>query len=219
MTKKKIIKRIVIPIVLLVAVVSTICIFAVNKKPKQEIPIATVVNQEIDIEDIIQTDVINLKICPEYNGNYVYKSIKDVSFSEDTSASSEEFAYEYISGYPDKNSFLYFLNKQKLSETKNEIITLVNGKYTKTNNKEKIEEGLYYGNLDKSYVYVENQDGTIEIEDTMYSIELEISHTAYWLEQNITPSSTKIYVREKYIYNEHSSNFLYITYVYEMLTD
>lgn len=219
MTKKKIIKRVFIPIILLVAIVTTITIFAVNKKPKKELPVVSVVKQELGIEDIINSDVINHKVCPEYNGNYIYKSIKDISFDENASDESKKIVYEYISGYPDKNSFLYFLNKEKHNQSKNEIITLLNGKYTKTNNSEKIAEGIYYGNLDKSYVYVENENGLIEIEETKYSIELEISNSAYWLGQNITPSNTIIYIREKYILNEHSNNYFYITYVYQMITE
>ena len=52
-----------------------------------------------------------------------------------------------------------------------------------------------------------------------FGFELEISNSAYWLGQNITPSNTIIYVREKYILNEHSTNYFYITYVYQMITE
>ena len=220
MNKKKIAKRIIIPIVLLVMVATAICVFAINKKSPETPPPASQVSQNnSNIEDNINTDVINQKICPEYNGNYVFKSIKDVSFNKDVSPSSEKLTYEYISGYPDKNTFLYFLNKEKKAETKNEIITLLNGNYTKTIDSTKVEEGIYYGNLDKSYIYIENEEGSIEIDETKYSIELEVSFTAYWLDKPVTPSNTKIYVREKYIYDELASNFLYVTYVYEMITN
>lgn len=224
MHKKKIAKKIIIPVILLVMIASAVCIFAINKKPKTSPPPVSQVSQNnnnIDkIEAIISADVINQKVCSEFNGNYVYKSIKDVSFNKDIPSSSESLTYEYISGYPDKNTFLYFLNKKKVEETKNEIITLISGSYTKTINSTKVSEGIYYGNLDKSYIYIENEKGSIDIDETKYSIELEISFTGYWLDRPpVTPSSTKIYVREKYIYDELASNFLYVTYVYEMITD
>lgn len=222
MSKKKIAKKIIIPIVLLVMIASAVCFFAVNKKSPEAPPSVSHVNQNNDIttiENKINTDVINQNVCYDYNGNYVYKSIRDVSFNKEISSASETLTYEYISGYPDKNTFLYFLNKQKKAETKNEILTFLNGCYTKTVNSSKAAEGIYYGNSDKSYVYIESENGSIEIDETKYSIELEISFTAYWLEKPPTPSSTKIYVREKYIYDELASNFLYVTYVYEMITD
>ena len=222
MSKKKIAKKIIIPILLLALIATAICIFAINKKPNSTPPSVSQVSQNNNIDTVennIKTDVINQKVSPEYNGNYIYKSIKDVSFSKDISSTSESLTYEYISGYPDKNTFLYFLNKQKTTEAKNEILTFLNGNYTQTVNSSKINEGIYYGNKDKSYVYVEDETGNVEIDGTKYSIELEISFTAYWLDKPVTPSSTRIYVREKYIYDELASNFLYVTYVYEMVTD
>lgn len=222
MHKKKIAKKIIIPVILLVMIASAVCVFAINKKPKASPPPASNVSQNnnnSNIEAKVSADVINQKVCSEFNGNYVYKTVKDVSFNKDIPASSESLTYEYISGYPDKNTFLYFLNKQKLEETKDEIITLINGSYTKTVSSKKVAEGIYYGNQDKSYIYVENEQGSINLDNVKYSIELEVSFTAYWLERPITPSSTKIYVREKYIYDELASNFLYVTYVYEMITN
>ena len=218
MSKKKLAKKIIIPVVLIALVASAIIIFAVKKKPKSNPPIVSVVTQqERDIEFEINNAVINHNVSKEYNGNYVYKSIKDVSFANDISDEGKELVFKYITGRPDENAFRLYLNKKKTIEHKNEIISLIEGQYTKTIDGLKSSEGFYYGNLDKSFVYVESPDGTIEMEDGNYSIELEISQTAYWLNKTIIPSPTTIYVREKYLYDEQASNFMYITYVYEMI--
>lgn len=217
MNKKKLLLRIFIPLILIVVIVSAVSIFLGKTPSKQQTPDASFVNHTLNVETQIQTDVLNQKVCPEYNGNYKYKSIQDVSFNREISSASERLTYEYISGYPDKNTFLYFMNKKKLAETQNEIITLVNGKYTKTKDSTKITEGIYYGNLNKSYVYIENKSGTIEIDETLYLIELEISQTAYWINKPIHSSGCELFVREKYVYDKHASNYLYITYVYEMI--
>lgn len=217
MTKKKLILRIFTPIVLVAVTISAISLFVGQKPSKTNTPNASFVSHNLDIESQIQSDVINQKISSEYNGNYVFKTIIDVSFNKNISNASENLAYEYISGYPDKNTFLYFMNKKKLAESKDEIITLVNGKYTKTKNSKKISEGIYFGNNNKSYVYTEDKNGTIEIDEFLYSIDLEISLTAYWIKNINSPSPNVIYIREKYIYDELASNFMYITYAYEMI--
>ncbi len=218
MEKKKLAKRIIIPIILVAVIASAVIIFAVNKKPKTNPPIVSVVSQqERDIEFEINNAVINHNVSKEYNGNYVYKSIKDISFANDISEDTKALVFKHFTGKSDENAFRLYLNKQKLSENQNEYITLIEGQYTKTINSQKVSEGFYFGNLDKSYIYVENPKGNVEIKDSKYSIELEISQTAYWLDKTIIPSPTTIFVREKFIYDELASNFMYITYVYEMV--
>ena len=219
MSKKKLAKKIIIPIILIALVASAITVFAVTKKKSKETPpiVSIVTNEERDIEFEIQNAVANHNICKEYNGNYNYKSITDVSFANEISDKDKALTFKYITGSPDENAFRLYLNKKKLAEQKDEFISLIEGQYTKTNAGLKSGEGFYYGNLDKSYIYVENPEGTIEMEDGKYSIELEISQTAYWLDKTVIPSPTTLYVREKYIYDELSSNFMYLTYVYEMV--
>ena len=218
MSKKKLAKKIIIPVVLVVLIATAIIIFAVNKKPKTNTPNVSIVthdNQNIELE--IQDAVLNHNVSKEFNGNYVYKSIKDVSFANEISDSDKALTFKYLTGRPDENAFRLYLNNKKTSESENEILTFIEGQYTKTTNGTKTSEGFYYGNLNRSYVYVEDPNGSIEIEENKYSIEIEISQTAYWLNKSIVTSPTIIYVREKYVYDELASNFMYITYAYEMI--
>lgn len=221
MDKKKIFsKKIIIPVVILILVVSAICIFLItnNKKDnKPAAPDASNVSQTEVIENEINIDVLNKKICQEYNGNYTFKSIVDVSFDRKISYENEKLIYGSISGFSDKNSFIYYLYNKKVNDSKNEIITLVNGKYVKTKNNRKVENGIFYGNLNKSYVYVLDKDGSIEIDNRNYSIVSEISNTGYWLVNNIDQESTTIYIREKYVYDNVSGNYLYVTYAYSQI--
>lgn len=217
MSKKKLAKRIIIPIVLVALIATTaIILFAVNKKPKTTPPIVSVVTQERDIELEIQNAVINHNVAEDFNGNYVYKSIKDIAFAKEMSEENKSLIFKHITGRPDENAFRVYLNNIKNNQ-KNEFISLIDGQYTKTIDSKKVNEGFYYGNLDKSYVYIENSEGSIELDGNKYSIELEISQTAYWLNKTIITSPTTLYVREKFMFAKHSDNFVYVTYVYEMI--
>lgn len=220
MDKKKISKKIIIPAIILVLVIGITSIFLLNKNKKNtnnSSPSIETVNQNTDLENEIQTDVINQKISAEYNGNYKFKSIADISFAKEISRDSERLIYEYFTGAKDKASFRYYLDTNKAQNSKNEIITLVNGKYSKSINKKLTEQGLYFGNQNKSYVYTESNTGTIEINNKKHEIGFEISLNGYWIKNNLLTNSNIIYIREKFYYDNIEENFIYVTYIYEMV--
>lgn len=221
MDKKKVFsKKIIIPIIALVLIVSAICVFLItnNKKPNNpEAPDASNVSQNEIIENQINTDVLNRMVCEEYNGNYTFKSIVDVSFDKKISYESEKTIYRSICGASDKNSFIRYLYTKKLNESKNEIITLVNGKYTKSQGNKKIENGVFYGNLNKSYIFIQDKNGATEINGRTYSISSELSLTGYWIINNISNSNITIYIREKFVYDEISGSYINVTYAYELM--
>lgn len=222
MDKKKIFsKKIIIPVILLVLVLSITSIFLVAKNSKKDknniAPEVEVVNQTKIIENEINKDVTNRKICSEYNGNYTFKSVLDITFDEEMSDESEKLLYKYISGCPDKNSFIYYMNTLSRQQKDGQIISLIEGKYTKSKNKIKLESGLYYGNLNKSYVFVEDKNGTIEIDKRYHKISFEISLNCYWLNNMIHNNVNSLYIREKYTYDSVAGNYFYITYLYEFM--
>lgn len=221
-SKKFFSKKVIIPIIALVLVATAICIFFVTKNKKSNntnTPDASNVSQISIIENQINTDVINKKICSEFNGNYKYKGIITVSLDGKMTIDEENEAYKIIDRRAsNKNSFLYFLNADESKKLNSQTITLVDGKYTKSNGSTKVEHGLFYGNLDKSFIYKADENGKVEIDGEQYSIALEISQTGYWLANNNINSSKNLYVIERRTYEGVSKTYsYYITYLYEMI--
>ncbi len=218
--KKSKAKKIIISVLIVVLIVSTICIFAVikTKKKKNNADIINPVTQSPSIEEQINSDIINQKICTEYNGNYIFSSVVDIYFDDDLTIAEQNYAYYSISNtVKDKNSFVYYLTVQNNPATTKEKITLVNGKYTKVSGTTKTEKGRYYGNLDKSYVYITDPNGSITLNGQNYSKAFEISQTGYWISNKLSASSTTIYLREKLSYGNVGNKYLYVTYAYEMV--
>lgn len=221
MDKKKLFsKKVIIPIAILVLVIALTSIFLVSKKStntnNSDTPIENV-SQNNDIETKIQTDVLTQNVCVNYNGNYVFKAVADISFPKDISSDSEKLAYKYFCGSTSKNSFLYYLYENKTRDSKNEIITLVNGKYTKSQNNKTISTGLFFGNENKSYVFTEDENGTSEFNGKNHKIDFEISLNGHWLSNNILDTNDIIYIREKFYYDNIQESFIYVTYIYEMI--
>ena len=227
--KKTKIKKIIVCILIVAVITSAVCVFFVakNKKKKNNNnePIITPVNQSSIIESQINSDILNKKICADYDGNYIYYNVADISFSGETTYTERSNAYNTIANVSNKNSFLRYIKDKKNYDSTSEIITLVNGKYTKTISRSRAENGLYFGNENKSVIYTRDNNGSIEIDEKLYSISLEISITGYWLSSNIKENISNIekkenisliYIREKFKYSNNDEKYLYVTYVYKI---
>lgn len=219
MEKKKIFsKKILIPIIVLVLVISVTSIFLLNKKSNtKETQFVEPINNIALIEANINNDVLNLNVCVNYNGNYKFEAIADISIPNDITKENEYLIYKSFTGAEDKNSFLCYLYSQKIIDSKNEKISLINGKYTKSISSNKKEQGLYFGNADKSYIYIEDDSATIEIYGKKHKTGSEISLTGYWLPNPNNNQSKYIYIREKFYYDNINSSFIYVTYIYKMI--
>ncbi len=229
--KKSKAKKIIISVLIIALIATAVCVFFVtkNKKKKNDNSSPVIpVNQSKTIESQINSDVINQKVCPEYNGNYIYYGIADISFNEIISRYDEYQIYKYIAGsnINDKNTFIHYLNNQKRYEKTGETITLLQGKYTKSIGSTKNESGLFFGNLNKSIIFLKDSNGTTVIDEKNYSQAFEISETGYWLSNKIIESFSKIeknedieiiYLREKFYYGENVKKFFYVTYAYKMI--
>lgn len=214
--KVKLLKISMVFIVILALILTAVCVFIIKNKQKHETPKPTL--SELELTELnIRKDVANNTVCTEYNGDYKINSVVDISFEDNLSIQEQNNIFNNIAGTKDKNSFANYLYQSKKNSENNEILCLHDGVYSKTKNNIKLQKGLYFGNLDKSYVYVENINGTIIINNITHSIDFEISKTAYWTSKNLTSSTTKIYVREKYYYDEISGKFFYVTYAYEQM--
>lgn len=223
--KKSKAKKIIISIIIVVLIVATaITVFLVvrnnkNKKNTNNSPVENV-GQSSNIEAEVQSDVINQKICVEYNGNYAFLSVMHIEFDTNMSISDKNKVFYSISNKQakDENTFRSYLINQKTSTSSKEIITLVNGKYTKSIGETRAESGLYFGNLDKSIIFKEDENGSTIIDERNYSPSIEISHTGYWL-PNLLPDkqNNTIYIHEKINYGNVGEKFIYVTYAYRMI--
>lgn len=223
--KKSKAKKIIISILIVALIATAVCIFLVTKNKKNnktENNSVTPISQTSSIESEINSDVINQKVCQEYNGNYIFYGVADISFEESLSRYDEYKIYQSIAGSntTDKNSFIHYLNKQNNYDNTNKIITLVNGKYTLSIGQTKAESGLFFGNLNKSIIFIKDPKGTTIIDEKNYSQAFEISQTGYWLSNKITEKNSDldiIYIREKFYYGNNVKKFFYVTYAYQMI--
>ena len=215
--KKHLSKKIIFPLVLVVVAVVVIGCFFAFRKPKDSQSSAPAVDIVAQYDKESYAAALRLEKCPDYNGNYKFTSVLDVSFDEDYSTQQQNIIFQAINGSRDKNEFISKIHDKKQKQAaENEIITLANNKYTKSKNGSTLEYGVFYGNRNKSYVYINDSTGTITIEGIRYSEGFEISLTGYWI-SNIVSSNNTLYIKEKYKYGTLSDKYLVVTYQYNLI--
>lgn len=215
---KKVSKKVIIPITILLLITFVVGVF-VAFKPKKKTnndapPVSSPVKELAQIKNNISKDVANNNISVDYNGNFSYYTVVEITFEDELSISEQNAILKQISNCNNKNGFALYLDKQKSSQ--NEKIILNNGNYTKQKNGIDVEKGLFYGNTDLSYVYVEKEDGKITISEKPHSLEYEISLSGYWITKKVKSSSTIVYLREKVYYGVENQKYFYVTYSYKM---
>ena len=223
--KKSKLKKILIPIIIVVLIAVAVCLFFVFKaknKKKNDNNSAENVNSSSTIESQINSDVINQNVCVEYNGNYEFQAVMYIELDSNLSTSEINKTYKALANnninVKDANTYYSYLSDKKNPDKTKEIITLVNGKYTKSIGSTMAESGLFFGNENKSIVFEKDNKGTTTINDLNYSQSFEISLTGYWLPNNLSSNDgTIIYIREKVHYGNVGEKFVYITYAYKMI--
>lgn len=229
--KKTKTKKIIISVLIIALIATAVCVFLVSKNKKSgnnSNDVIIPIGQTSTIESQINSDVINQKVCPEYNGNYSFYGIADISFTESLSRYDEQQIYNFISGttIKDKNTFIHWLNNQKRYESTGEIISLIQGKYTKSIGQTKAESGLFFGNLNKSIVFLRDPEGTTIVDEKTYSQAFDISENGYWLSPKVQEKFAEIenkedieilFIREKFYYGNKIQKFFYVTYAYKMI--
>lgn len=219
-------KKIIISIIciVLVAVIATSIFLLIrnkNKSKTENSPVENVGQTAKDIEEQINSDIINQNVCVDYCGNYIFDSIQEITFDTNLSASEKLEVFKELSNnhvnVKDTNTFTTYLSIQKHFNTSKEIITLVNGKYTKSIGSTKAETGLFFGNENKSIIFKYDKKGETIIDEKTYSPSHEISLTGYWLPNIILSSNDIIYIREKIYYGNAGLQCMYITSAYKMI--
>lgn len=217
---KKISKKIFIPIIIAMLIISSLAIFLVvknNQKSTKSDNEITNVNQGNTIDQQANIDILNQKICADFRGNYVYDKVVGVTFEDNVSIEDQEKIFRSIAGVSDKNSYIYKLNTEKAVELSKETISLIGGNYSRIKNNRITEIGLYFGNADKSAIFVKDKNGSTEIDETNYTEKYDISLTAYWLNNITNAQNNKIYIREKVFYGSVGEKYFYVTYEYKMI--
>lgn len=224
MEGKKKLKRILIPIIVVVLVATAITSFFVirNKKkdaPSIDNPASNVLNTNERLDLDIFNSWTNLEYSSNYNGNYKYSSVLAINFNPELT----EEQVLYLCGSNDYNGFVYQINLEKTRKTKRETISIVDGQYSRSVKYFGVQEvGYFYGNDNRSYLYVEDLSGNLITRQDGQDYLYEISNTGY----NLFPagytgsnsSKTQLYITEHIFSTKNPSLELYsVTYIYEMI--
>ncbi len=224
MEGKKKLKRILIPIIVVVLVATAITSFFVIRNKKKDTPsvdnqASNVLNTNERLDLDIFNSWTNLEHSSNYNGNYKYSSVLAINFNPELT--KEQVLY--LCGSNDYNGFVYQINLEKTRKTKRETISIVDGQYSRSVKYFGVQEvGYFYGNDNRSYLYVEDLSGNLITRQDGQDYLYEISNTGY----NLFPagytdsnsSKTKLYITEHVFSTKNPSLELYsVTYIYEMI--
>lgn len=213
---KKVFVIIVSVIALLVIIVGCFFLFKKNTAPKTTPQFASQTGYN-SIDRNSNAAALRHDYNVNYNGNYKYNSIMDITFDKDLSISEQRRIFSDICGAKDKNTFVAYMIKKRASIDNGVIITLCNGKYTKNKNGNILEYGLCYGDENKLFIYKRDNSGDITIYDEKYSLNSFVSLTGYWLPYTISSNYDVIYTQEKYYYDAQTDSYMILTCAYQMI--
>lgn len=225
-------KRILIPIIAVILVVSLTAGFfiiknnASSKSPANENSATNVA----DSSNLIERDIFNAwtdeKYSVDYNGNYKFSSILSVNFNPALTDEQISMVYKNVGNTYDRNGFMKYVYSTKKKATRFEVISLVDGQFTQSDvyNYSSVvkSSGYFYGNLNRSYLYIDNGTGTAISRNDGAGYIYEISQTGYGLTSNVSfenlNSNTKLFVTEHFYSSKTPKTELYsVTYIYEMI--
>ena len=211
-------KVLIIIVVIALVVVFTSCFFLFKKKVSNDTPTQNTQFTSLQtIDNAANAAALRRDYSVDFNGNYVYKSIADISFDKNLTLAQQNQIYNAICGAKDKNQFVAYLIQKTKNDTDGEIITLSNSKYIKSKNGKMLEYGLCYGDRNKSYIYKHNNSGTITIDNQNYSLNSCVSLTGYWLKDTIPSYGDILYIKQNYYYGTVTNSYLVVTYTYQMI--
>ena len=227
--KKTKLKRILIPIIAVILVVSLTAGFfiiknnASSKTPENENTSSNVAMTSKRIEKEIFDYLTDEKYSVEYNGNYKYSTIYSVNFNPLLTDEQIVMVYKNIGKTSDRNGFLQYLYGRKDRDTVlEEVISIVDGQYVKSDQCGMKESGFFYGTVDRSYLFIDNGTGVTKTRNDGASYLYEITQTGYGLDGNIyydtSNSKTKLYITEHFYSSTNPKvELLSVTYIYEMI--
>ena len=160
--KKSKLKKILIPIIIVVLIATAVCLFFVfkakNNNKKNNNPVENVNSNSIESE--INSDIINQKISPEYNGNYIFQAVMHIELDSNLSIDELNKTYKALANnnvnVKDANTYYSFLSdKKNYNKTKEISEKLLETKKKQQAFKEAF--GKTYINEFKDYVFVNPQ--------------------------------------------------------------
>ena len=230
--KKTKLKRILIPIIAVVLVVSLTAGFfiiknkASSKTPVEQEPATNVALTSKQIELDIFNTWTDEKYSVEYNGNYKFSSILSINFNPELTEEQVTKVYKNVAGANDRNGFMKHLYDAKKKDTRFEVISIVDGQFTRcdkfTYSYRVKQSGYFYGNTNRSYLYIDNGAGTTQTRNDGAGYMYEISQSGYGLLSNTnfgnSSLNVKLYITEHFYSSVNPKTELYsITYIYEMI--
>ena len=224
-------KRILIPIIAVILVVSlTAGFFIIKNNASSKTTNENTATNVADSSNLIERDIFNSwtdeKYSVDYNGNYKFSSILSVNFNPSLTDEQINMVYQNVGNTCDRNGFMKYILTTKKKSTKFEVISLVDGQFTQsdvyTYSSSVKASGYFYGNLNRSYLYIDNGTGSAITRNDGAGYIYEISQTGYGLASNVSLEGsnykTRLYITEHFYSSKTPSTELYsVTYIYEMI--
>lgn len=228
MEKKKV-KKILIPIISVVLIITIAAAFLVYKSNNN----SSNKNQNNNASNVLNTterkdlDIFNSwtnkEYSVDYNGNYTFSSVYSVNFNPLLTREQIEKLYFDIAGTYDNNGFMSYLYNEKKKTTRRETISIVNGQFSRSVKYIGIKEsGYFYGNNNRSYLYIKNSNNELITKSNGDKYLYEISLTAYNLssKNTVSTSENKLFITEHIFSSKNPNTELYsVTYEYDLVKD
>ena len=224
-------KRILIPIIAVILVISLTAGFFIIKnnassKTSNENEATNVADRSIIIERDIFNSWTDEKYSVDYNGDYKFSSIHSINFNPSLTDEQINMIYKNVGDTSDRNGFMKYILSTKKKATRFEVISIVDGQFTQsdvyTYSSVVKSSGYFYGNTHRSYLYIDNGTGTAISRNDGAGYLYEISQTGYGLSANVSlensNAKTKLYITEHFYSSKTTKTELYsVTYIYEMI--
>ena len=224
-------KRILIPIIAVILVISLTAGFFIIKnnassKTSNENEATNVADRSIIIERDIFNSWTDEKYSVDYNGDYKFSSIHSINFNQSLTDEQINMIYKNVGDTSDRNGFMKYILSTKKKATRFEVISIVDGQFTQsdvyTYSSVVKTSGYFYGNTHRSYLYIDNGTGTAISRNDGAGYLYEISQTGYGLSSNVSlensNAKTKLYITEHFYSSKTQKTELYsVTYIYEII--
>lgn len=225
-------KRILIPIIAVILVISLTAGFfiiknnASSKSPENDNSATNVVDRDTIIERDIFNSWTDEEYSVDFNGDYKFSAIHSINFNPSLTDEQINMVYKNIGNTSDRNGFMKYILSAKKKATRFEVISIVDGQFTQSdvyNYSSSVKStGYFFGNTHRSYLYIDNGTGTAITRNDGAGYMYEISQTGFGLSSNVSlensNETTKLYITEHFYSSKTTKTELYsVTYIYEMI--
>ena len=195
----------------LIVIVVVVCIvFLIPRENNNATPVLTESRYDKAIKDVCLENYSR-----QYDGVYKFNIVNNISFSNQISNQQIENTYQKY-GVSNAQDLKFAIYQEKISQFKNILIVLKNGNYTKNKNNIPIEDGIFWGNEDYSEIRIKidgNYTVAYSISLTGKSIEL-LKETVY--DQDTSTFGQVLYLYEKF-YDENNEHIFTACYSFNLV--